>query len=101
LVCEEVSEIHPDQPARFLAGWVTDFPMTYTEAVAHYDSMVVTVIWGEGNSAELQRHEILPFSSAENRFQYLCTFSRTTELDIQNFLPGTEVFLPLLTNLTP
>jgi hypothetical protein len=101
LVCEEVSEIHPDQPARFLAGWATNFPMTYAEAVAHYESLTTRVVWGEGSSVELQRHEILPFTSAENRFQYLCTFSRKTELDIQAFLPGMEVFLPLMTNLDP
>ncbi len=66
--------LHPDQMTRFVYGWVTDYPMTYDEALAHFDSMTVTAHWDEGQSAELERHEIIPFGSVDWA-QYVCTFT--------------------------
>ena len=75
LACEEVDAIHPAQATRFLIGWVTDFPMTYDEALAHFESITARVVWGDGMSADHTRHEVIPFSS-DVWFQYACTFTR-------------------------
>jgi hypothetical protein len=78
LICEEVDMINPAQPVRFLIGWLTDYAMTDAEALAHFDSIDARVVWGDGMSAELVRHEIIPFSwdDLESWFQYVCTFTR-------------------------
>jgi Tol biopolymer transport system component/regulation of enolase protein 1 (concanavalin A-like superfamily) len=77
LACEEVSEINPGQPLRFLVGWVPDYgAMTYAEASAHFESIVARAAWGDGASADLVRHEVRPFSSSDDWFQYVCTFTR-------------------------
>jgi hypothetical protein len=72
--CVAVDVIRPDQPTRFLAGYVTDFPMTYSEALAYFDSLTANAVWDDGQSAELVRHEIIPFNS-DDWFQYVCTFT--------------------------
>jgi hypothetical protein len=57
--------IHPDQMTRFVYGWQTDYPMTYEEALAHFDSLTVTAYWDDNQSAELVRHEIVPAGSVD------------------------------------
>jgi hypothetical protein len=39
---------------------VNDPAMTYRQARAHFESMTVTVVWDDGSSAQLVRHEIFP-----------------------------------------
>jgi hypothetical protein len=56
--------IHPDQNTRFGYGWQTDYPMTYSEAIDHFNSMLVKAHWDEGMSADLQRGVIIPVPSA-------------------------------------
>jgi hypothetical protein len=51
--CEPVDVIHPDQPTRFVWGWMTDFSMPWEEALAHFNSLSVTAYW-EGESAGSQ-----------------------------------------------
>ena len=64
--------IRPDQNTRFGYGWMTDFPMTYAEAVAHFNSMTVKANWDDGMSADLLRHEIFSWSSVDWD-QYVCS----------------------------
>lgn len=77
LSCEEVGEINPDQPMRFLIGWLPDYGMTYQESQAYFESLTGNVVWGDGMSAELTRHEIIPFSfdDLDAWFNYVCTFT--------------------------
>ncbi len=76
-VCEDVESIHPDQPMRFLVGWVpgvdTIISMTYPEALAHFESISARVVWDDGMSAELVRHEIIPLDLWPQR---VCTFTQ-------------------------
>jgi hypothetical protein len=67
--------IHPNQNARFLFGWVTDFSMTYEEALAHFDSMIVNVISDNGEPVELMRQEIIPYNP-DDWPQYACSFTQ-------------------------
>jgi Tol biopolymer transport system component/predicted GH43/DUF377 family glycosyl hydrolase len=64
--------INPDQNTRFHYGWVTDTPMTYAEAVAHFDSMTVKAYWDNGMTADLLRHEIFSWTSVDWP-QYTCS----------------------------
>jgi hypothetical protein len=57
--------IHPDQNTRFGYGWQTDYPMTYAEAVEHFNSMVVKAHWDDGMPADLERQEIFPSDSVD------------------------------------
>jgi regulation of enolase protein 1 (concanavalin A-like superfamily) len=62
--------IRPDQPTLF--HWVElTSPMTYQEAVQHFDSLTVTAYWDGGSSAGLARGEIFPWSAVDFA-QYLC-----------------------------
>jgi basic membrane protein A and related proteins len=72
--CAAIDTISPNQPTRFLAGWPTINEMTYDEAEAFFDSLTARAIWDDGQSAELVRHEIIPFNS-DDWFQYACTFT--------------------------
>ncbi|MGW8250764.1 MAG: TolB family protein, partial [Anaerolineales bacterium] len=74
LVCEEVGEINPSQPMRFLMGWLAEGEMTYSEALAHFESMTGRAVWGDGMSAELMRHQVIPFAW-DPWFQYVCTWT--------------------------
>lgn len=80
LVCEAIGEVNPSQPLRFLIGWVPGvdvlMDMTYPEARAHFESITASAVWGDGGSAALKRHEIMPFSSPEDWYRYVCTFTR-------------------------
>jgi regulation of enolase protein 1 (concanavalin A-like superfamily) len=80
LVCETVGEINPDQPARFLIGWLYGYdvfiPMTYAEARAHFDSITARAVWGDEMSAPLARHEIFPWTSQLDWPAYVCTYTR-------------------------
>jgi hypothetical protein len=56
--CEPVDVIHPDQPTRFVWGWMTDTSMPWEEALAHFDSLSVTAYWESGatdGSQDLER----------------------------------------------
>jgi len=70
--CEEETVIHPDQPTRFLIGWVFDNPVTYGEAFAQFDSLTGRVVWDEGQSADLTMHEIRPFYWGDDWWSYTC-----------------------------
>jgi len=75
--CEAVPAVHPDQPTRFIWGWVNDYSMTYDEALAHFGSFTVTAIWGgatEG-SAPLTMGELIPFTSRDDRWEYRCSLT--------------------------
>ena len=74
LICEGVDAVNPKQRMRFLFGWATDSEMTYPEATAHFKSMIGKVL-GDGASATLVRNEIHPFTSSEDWFQYVCTYT--------------------------
>lgn len=74
-VCPAIDPtLNSEQRTRFVYGWVTDYPMTYEEALAHFDSMAVTAYWDDGQSAELVRHKIILFGSVDWA-QYICTFT--------------------------
>lgn len=66
--------IRPEQPTRFLSGYVTDNAMTYAEALVYFDSLTARAVWDDGLSADLVRHEIIPFNW-DDWFQYVCTFT--------------------------
>lgn len=38
LGCEEVGEINPNQPMRFLSGWLPDYGMTCHEAQTYFEN---------------------------------------------------------------
>jgi Tol biopolymer transport system component len=88
LECLEIAEINPDQPARFLMGWLTDPDMTYQQALAHFNSLTGQVLWGSSDSAVLERHVILPFSwnDTDRWYNYVCSYTRKAEPN-QLFLP--------------
>lgn len=71
--CEDTDAIHPDQPARFLIGWLLP-EMTHTEARLAFDSMTARAVWDDGMSAGLVRHEIRPYSE-ETWFDYVCQYT--------------------------
>jgi len=77
LSCEEVGQINPNQPIRFLIGWLPDYGMTYLEAQTYFESLTGNVFWGDGMSAELTPDEIMPFSfdDLDAWFNYVCTFT--------------------------
>ncbi len=72
--CPAIDAIRPDQPTRFLSGYVTDYAMTYPGALAFFESLTARAIWDDGLSADLVRHEIRPFSP-DDWFQYVCTYT--------------------------
>ena len=75
MVCEEVGEINPGQPTRFLVGWLPDYgEINYPDAKEHFESITARAVWGDGMSAELAPHEIIPFRW-DDWFQYVCTFT--------------------------
>ena len=76
-VCEDIDSFHPDQPTRFLVGWIPDYEMTYADARAYFDSISARVVWDDGESAELVPHELRPFSfeSVDVWLKYACTFT--------------------------
>lgn len=80
LVCEGVDEINPNQPLRFLIGWLYGYdvfiPMAYEEARAHFDSITARAVWDDGTSAPLVRHEIFPWTPQIDWPAYVCTYSR-------------------------
>jgi regulation of enolase protein 1 (concanavalin A-like superfamily) len=78
--CAAVDAILPNQFTRFLSGYVTDYPRTYSEAQAYFDSLSASAVWDDGQSAELVRHEIFPFRE-DNWFNYVCTFTADLILD--------------------
>jgi hypothetical protein len=49
----------------------------HPEARAHFESITARAVWDDGMSAELVRHEIIPFSwdDLDSWFQYVCTFT--------------------------
>jgi Tol biopolymer transport system component len=72
--CQAIDTIHPDQPTRFLSVYVTDYDVDYQGALAFFDSLTARAVWDDGQSAELARHEIIPFRP-DDWFQYVCTFT--------------------------
>jgi hypothetical protein len=67
--------IRPDQLTRFHTGYVTDYPMTYAEALTYFDSLTAKIVWDGGQPVELVRHEIIPFREDEWP-SYYCTFTQ-------------------------
>jgi hypothetical protein len=76
-VCEAVEAVHPDQPTRFLIGWLPGGEMTYPEALAHFESITARVVWDDGTAADLIQHEIRPFSfeDLDKWIDYVCTYT--------------------------
>lgn len=83
LNCEEVEEINPNQPMRFLIGWIPDYGMTYSEAQTYFENLTGRVVWDDGASADLVPHEIMAFSfdDLDAWFNYVCTFTADLILD--------------------
>jgi len=77
LSCEEVSEINPNQPMRFLIGWLPEYGMTNSDVLTYFDNLAGSVVWGDDMSAELTPHEIIPFSfdDLDDWYQYVCTYT--------------------------
>lgn len=76
-VCKVMSAFNPDQPIRFISGWVNDYPMTYEEALAHFNSIKLGLFW-DGvavDSASFTMSELLPFTGPDARIEYICTFT--------------------------
>ncbi|RPI84231.1 MAG: hypothetical protein EHM41_13925 [Chloroflexi bacterium] len=75
--CDSVLVVHPDQPMRFVWGWVNDFSMTYEEALSHFSSFKVQVFW-EGDasgSARLVMRDLVQFTNSNARWEYRCTLT--------------------------
>jgi hypothetical protein len=66
--------LNANQATRFGGGWITDYPMTYEEAVAHFDSMKVYAQWDDNQPIELHRQNIIQYR-ADEWLAYLCTFT--------------------------
>ena len=76
--CEVVEALHPNQPIRFVWGWVNDFSMTYEEALAHFASFAINVFWdGDtgGSAALATMSELIPFTGRDARLEHLCTLT--------------------------
>ncbi len=69
-------DINPGQWTRFVYGWITDYPMTYQEAVAHFNSLTVTAYADGGAPITLTRHEIVPGGATPEWQQYMCSFTQ-------------------------
>jgi hypothetical protein len=69
--------VYPKQPVRFVWGWVNDYSMTYEQALAHFKSFTVKVVWDGASpgSATLVMGNLLPFTGKEGRLEYLCTLT--------------------------
>jgi hypothetical protein len=61
--------LHPDEQTRFVFGWVTDYPMTYSQAVAQFVSMRVWARWDGGAGVEMTPGMVMPESEIGS---YLC-----------------------------
>jgi len=72
--CEPVNVLQSNQPTRFLVGWVTDFPMTYEQAQAHFENLQAWVHWDGGEVAQLERHELLQADEV-NWESYVCSYT--------------------------
>lgn len=66
--------IQSSQLTRFHNGYVTDYPMTYEEALIYFDSLSAKAVWDGGEPVELIRHEIIP-SQADQWPAYYCSFT--------------------------
>jgi Tol biopolymer transport system component len=80
--CEVVEVLHPNQPMRFVWGWVNDYSMTYEEAFAHFESFTIEVLWDffsdgetDGSAPLATMTELLPFTGRPSRLEYLCTLT--------------------------
>ena len=75
--CEVVSELNPEQPIRFISGWVNDYSMPFEDALAHFNSITVDLFWDEEtvDSTSFIMSEMLPFYSRDERIGYICSFS--------------------------
>ncbi len=76
--CLGITEMQPKNPTRFLAGWVTPGPMSYSDAEAFFSNLTARVVC-DRYSGPLARHEIVPFS-ADNIYPWtncVCTFTET------------------------
>lgn len=78
LTCEEVSQIHPDQQARFFIGFAVYGEMFYADALAHFGSVSGSVVWGDGIARDLVRADIVLLfpDDLESWFSYVCTYTR-------------------------
>ena len=72
--CVNIHAVNPGQATEFNTGWLTDTPMSYEEAQAHFGSMTVQAFWDEGGSQELEMHEILPWDVVDWP-SYMCSFT--------------------------
>jgi|GEM_PF-3386301 len=84
--CEVVDTVHPQQPTRFVWGWVNDFSMGYDEALEHFNSFTVQAFWdGEaGGSAMLTMGELMPFTGRDARFEQVCSLTEhPPQLDLR------------------
>jgi hypothetical protein len=71
--CSTINNINPDQPTRFFVGWTADG--TYPEALAYYQDLQARVAWDDGLPVDLDQHEVFPFTSSGNWFDYACTYT--------------------------
>ncbi len=69
-------DINPGQWTRFVYGWITDYPMTYQEALAHFNSLTVTAYADGAALTALTPHEIHPGGATPERQQYMCSFTQ-------------------------
>lgn len=72
--CANVDAVNPEQPTRFLAGFLTDTPVNYQEAQAFFQDFRATVLWDDGNSAALVQHEVRPYFDSLWP-GYVCTYT--------------------------
>jgi Tol biopolymer transport system component len=72
--CDAVDALNLDQPVRFVWGWVNDYPMSYEEAWAHFNSFTIDVSWdgAAAGSGQLMMGDLVPFTGRDTRFNYLC-----------------------------
>jgi hypothetical protein len=66
--------IRSDQLTRFHTGYVTDYPMTYEEALMYFASLSAKAIWDGGAPVDLVPHEIMPYR-ADQWPTYYCSYT--------------------------
>jgi hypothetical protein len=66
--------IRPDQLTRFHTGYVTDYAMTYAEALTYFDSLTAKIVWDGAEPVDLLGHEIIPYR-ADEWPTYYCSYT--------------------------
>jgi Tol biopolymer transport system component len=67
--------LNPEQETLFQFGWVSDYALTYAEALAHFASLTATAHWDGEFSTDFTVHEVIPWTDGLDWDQYSCSFT--------------------------